>query len=422
MANSFEVRDPIYGFITFDEWEKSLIDSQPFQRLRRIQQLALTNYIYPSANHSRFEHSLGVMHLASLMFNSIISDDRNRKLLEQEYGYNDAGILKSEKLIRLAALLHDIGHPPFSHAAEELFPQIAGSNKNYKHEQYSTAIITGPLKHLIEDHKGNSNYEFTAEKVAALIDGNPNILRNFLFWKELIASQLDADKGDYLLRDSHHIGVRYGLYDYNRLLNTLALGKKPKEEGGEIILGVREDGWHIAESVILARYQMFTQVYFHKTRQIYDYHLKEAILEVLEGKKFPTPDKIEEYLKYDDIKIWDLLLKKGNRHSKAILDRDHMREIYKTKEYEIDEKHEPIKGISEKLTQNKIDNYIIRSSSAWYKTDLNKEIMIISKEGEVRPLTEYSEIVKNIGYINQSRLYVWPDNRNKAKEFINEKK
>lgn len=420
MATIFEVRDPIYGFITYDEWEKSIIDSPPFQRLRRIQQLALTNYIYPSANHNRFEHSLGVMHLASLMFNSIKNDERNVKLLEQEYGYNEAGLLKSEKLIRLAALLHDIGHSPFSHAGEELFPKIPGTQKSFKHEQYSSAIINGPLKRYIEEHKDNSNYEFTSEKVAALIDGSPSILKNFLFWKELISSQLDADKGDYLLRDSHHIGVRYGLYDYNRLLNTLTLGKKPKDEGGEIVLGVREDGWHIAESVILARYQMFTQVYFHKTRQIYDYHLKEAILEVLEGNRFPSPENIDEYLQYDDNKIWGMFLEKGKKHCNAILNRNHMREIFNTKENDVEEKHKSFFDISEKLKKHKIENYFINSNSAWYKTDLKKEIMIISKNGDVRPLTEYSEIVKNIGYINQSRMYVWPTDKAKAKELIDE--
>lgn len=215
MSRLHELRDAIYGFISFNDWEKQIINHSAFQRLRRIKQLAFTDMVYPGANHTRFEHSVGVMHLATLMYEAIIADDENRKLLAEYMSYADAGLKRDKQLIRLAALLHDIGHAPFSHASEDVMPLNDKTKKPYKHEDYSSAIITGPLRTVIEDHQINkSNYKISADEVAALLEGNVSILEGKLFWKVIISSQLDADRGDYLIRDSHHIGVKYGIYDY----------------------------------------------------------------------------------------------------------------------------------------------------------------------------------------------------------------
>jgi len=224
----FEIRDPIYGFIEFNEWERDIINHPVFQRLRRIRQLGLTSMIYPGAMHTRFEHSLGVMHLATKMFDNIIKKDKNKRLLEDELGYGEGGFERDKQLLRLAALLHDVGHAPFSHASEELFPSNPKNNKYFKHEDYTVAIIKGPLREAIEKHPINGNYRIRADEVSDLIMGNPKILGKRVFWKVIISSQLDADRGDYLLRDSLHCGVKYGIYDVERLLVTLALGKDPE--------------------------------------------------------------------------------------------------------------------------------------------------------------------------------------------------
>ena len=113
----YETRDIIYGFITYDDWEREIINHPVFQRLRRIKQLSLTDMVYPGANHTRFEHSLGVMHLASLFYDNIL--EKRKQFLENVLYFNDYGLEKDKRIIRLAALLHDIGHSPFSHAGED---------------------------------------------------------------------------------------------------------------------------------------------------------------------------------------------------------------------------------------------------------------------------------------------------------------
>lgn len=420
-----EVRDPIYGFIDFNDWEKEIIRHDAFQRLRRIRQLALTDLVYPGAMHTRFEHSLGVMHLATLMYNAIVNNDINRKRLEDSLCCIEAGIEKNRQLIRLAALLHDVGHAPFSHASDEIMPINSRTHKPYKHEDYTTAIIKGPLRTVIENNKINrNNFNITADEVASLIEVNPDNLGGF-FWKVIISSQLDADRGDYLLRDSHHIGVKYGIYDHARLLNTLTLGEDPESE--ELVLGINEGGWHIAESIVIARYQMFTQVYFHKTRRAFDYHLEEAMKKILSKEKLPPPEELKTFMKLDDNAIWARIKKEHTDFNcQSILTRDQIREVYCTPETPtlLDEKE--LKKNMEKLERKNIWNYLDSAEKVWYKLNANKEehneIMIINEKGKTHPLSEDSSVVKNMNReIKQRRIYVKSKDKEEAKVVLNGK-
>ncbi len=420
----FEIRDPIYGFITLNEWEREIINHPVFQRLRRIRQLSLTDMVYPGATHTRFEHSLGVMHLATLMYDAIISNEENKKILEERLSYNEIGLKKDWQLVRLSSLLHDVGHAPFSHASEEIMPINGQTGKQHKHEDYTTAMIKGPLKSTIENHQINrNNFGITAEEVAGLIEGNAKILEDRIFWKVIISSQLDADRGDYLLRDSHHIGVKYGVYDHSRLINTLALGVEPESE--EVVLGVDEGGWHVAEAVVIARYQLFTQVYFHKTRRAYDYHLKEAMKTVLNDGKLPSPGNINEFIGLDDFTVWELFKNNSeNYNCKSILDRKHNKVVFYTPETpdELDEKKK--EDVKKKLDENGIWYYEDKAENLWYKLngddEDNKEIMIINgRDRKARPLSKSSTIVSNMESVKQIRIYVKPDDRTKAEEVLN---
>ena len=310
MGKIFEIRDPIHGFIELNEWERDIVNHTIFQRLRRIRQLSMTDMVYPGAMHTRFEHSLGVMQIATQMFESIRR--KREEFLKSELKFNESGLDRDRVLIRLATLLHDVGHAPFSHASEELMTTRPDSNKAYKHEDYSVGAVELLMRDVIEGHPFNENYRITAQEVADMLAGNVRLGRSVL-WSNLVSSQLDADRADYLLRDSHHTGVSYGHYDLERLLATITVAFNPE---GSPMLGIEEGGEHAAEGLIIARYMMFTQVYYQHTRRIFDYHSSQAIkcllsvhspkVECKNAFCFPPPtssSSIESYLKWDDWRV-----------------------------------------------------------------------------------------------------------------------
>ncbi|MCK4348747.1 MAG: HD domain-containing protein [Thermoplasmatales archaeon] len=418
----YEIRDPIYGFITFNDWEKEIINHPCFQRLRRIRQLSLTDLVYPGAMHTRFEHSLGVMHLATTMFDSIVTNPDNLGILKRELDYDEAGVKRDRQIIRFAGLLHDIGHAPFSHSSETIMPRNSQTGKPYKHEDYGAAIIKGPLRDVLENHSINNNYHIRAEEIAAFIERNPQTSGERIFWKVFISSQLDADRGDYLLRDSYHIGVKYGIYDHSRLMNTLALGVDPESQMP--VLGIDRGGWHIAESIVLARYQLFTQVYFHKTRRAYDYHLKEAAKVAIPGGQLPAPNNVEEFLKFDDITLCSLFKNRNDDiNCNSITSRDHIRVYRETPETPKLEDEKEIERVKQALTDENIWYYEDRAEGLWYKLKGSEEgtteIRIIQDDGKIQPLEDLSSVVRNIGEIKKIRIYVKPREKEKAEEAFN---
>lgn len=413
---SYEIRCPVYGFIQLNDWEWQIISQTQYQRLRRIRQLAWTDYVFPGAMHTRFEHSLGVMHMATLLFDGIVG--RSREILQSELGYNNDGLKRHRALVRLCALLHDVGHGPFSHAAEELFPyRKAGSGQRYKHEEYSAEIVRRHFADVIRNHPLNTNYNFSADDVANLLEGKPEA-GNALFWRDLISGQLDADRMDYLLRDSHHCGVSYGRYDWQRMVHTV-VAVPPTEEGGPRI-GVTEGGWHAAEGLIVARYFMFTQVYFHKTRIIYDYHLQEALADVLPERLFPKPTGVhlDRYLAWDDWRILGLLARgRGGEHGRRLAGRDHYREIIHTPET-------PTPDDLDHLAQwrNALGDLLaaeISAEKSWYKSGpADVQVLTEAPQTEVKPLSTYSSVVRSIEPIRQVRLYALPERRVEAEALV----
>ena len=411
----YEIRCTVHGFVPFNDLEHKVISQPAFQRLRRIRQLGWTDYIYPGAMHTRFEHSLGVMHTATLLFNSIRKNSES--ILKSELYYNYTGLNRHRQLVRLAALLHDVGHTPFSHAAEELFPDQGNGAGKYTHEQYSAAIIRTCFRSAIEEHPSSKNDGISADDVAALVEGSASA-KDGLFWRDLITGQMDADRMDYLLRDSYHLGVQYGRFDLHRLIYTIcAIKGRP---GRPPRLGITKGGWHTAESLILARYFMFTQVYFHKTRVAYNIHLQGALKELLPGGVFPKPtgQELSEFLKWDDWRVLGLLSEgKGGDHGKRLANRDHFRRIYETPETCTQKDIEELEKV-----KNAIGNMVVAEESAgksWYKTG-QTDIPVISdsKQNEVAPLSSYSNVVKNLKSNNQVLLYVKLEHVDPARKII----
>lgn len=414
---TFEIRCPVHGFVAFNDWERQIVSQSAFQRLRRIRQLAWTDQVYPGAMHTRFEHSLGVMHTATRLYDSIVHNAGD--VLSKELGYGEAGFRRNRQLVRLGALLHDVGHSPFSHASEELFPDQENGEGKYAHEQYSAAIVRGPLKSAIEDHKLNQgNYGFSADDVAALIEGSAGAKQG-IFWRDLITGQMDADRMDYLLRDSHHAGVQYGRFDLHRLISTVTA--IPGVEGNPPRLGIEYGGWHAAEALVLARYFMFTQVYFHKTRVAYDIHLREAMKDLLPGGHFPRPGELVEYLKWDDWRVLGLLAEgKGGEHGVRLSKRDHYRLVFQTNEVQTEADRERLARVRESLGDLLAAE--MPAGKSWYKRD-DSDIAVHRKQDgqrKVAPLSEYSNVARHLGKNNQILLYCRPEHKEEAAKKIEE--
>ena len=406
---TYDFRCPVHGFINVNDWERSVIDHPVFQRLRRVRQLGWTDYVYPGGTHTRFEHSLGVMHVATRMYNAIAQ--RSTVVLQSQLDYDAHGVGKhrDRQLMRFAALLHDVGHAPFSHASEDLLPCHPNTNKRYSHEDYSSDIIRRRLKCVIENHPANENMRLTADEVASLIDGK-STNRRVLFWRELIEGQMDADRMDYLLRDSLHLGVQYGRFDLDRIVQTaMAVEMRPEDSTDlECRLVVAKGGWHAAVGLILARYFMFTQVYFHKTRVAYDIHIKNALDHMLPHGAFPSPenDGIDEYLQWDDWRVLGRLAEdEAGEHGRRLRDRDHYRQIWESTESPSADALEMLDELRTELGDLLVAEE--RSETSWYKTG-SPDIQIATENSdEVRPLSDYSTVIEQLKEAphRQVRLY-----------------
>ena len=418
---TYEFRCPVHGFIKVNHWERAVIDHPVFQRLRRIRQLGWTDYVYPGGTHTRFEHSLGVMHVLTRMYEAI--SDRSSAVLQSRLDYDPTAVgrFRDLQLMRFAALLHDVGHAPFSHAAEALLPYRPNTRRRYGHEDYSAAIIRHELREVIENHPANDNMRITVEEIASLIDGttrNPHAI----FWRELIDGQMDADRMDYLLRESLHLGVQYGKFDLDRIVATSAAIEMTPEESDvtECRLGVTKGGLHAAVGLILARYFMFTQVYFHKTRVAYDIHLQQALSHMIPGE-FPPPEHatIGSYLEWGDWRVLGLLSEDtGGEHGRRLRARNHFRQIWETSESPLADEQMSLEALLSELG----DLVVAKESSdrSWYKTG-SPDIQVATEDtGEVRHLSDYSPVIKQLIETphRQVRLYSLPEIAVRAKQII----
>lgn len=230
---------------------------------------------------------------------------------------------------------------------------------------------------------------------------------------------------DYMLRDSHHAGVSYGRYDLNRIIATVKFVRK-LESDDEYTVGIAGDGIHAAEGLIIARYMMFTQVYFHKTRVIYDYHLIEALKEILKdhGGSFPSLDSgesVQKYLKWDDWRVFGELAKLDTEHGAVLRERKHYRLVEETPEVPSLGDRAWIENLRDELEKNGMRVVQRDAEKSWYKFDNpGDEILVENEYGpvgkKVIPLSHRSSVVKGLPPVRQSRLYVKNDQRKKAEK------
>jgi HD superfamily phosphohydrolase len=335
-----EIRDPLHIFIRMDSDERKVLDSRPFQRLRYIHQLALTYLVYPGATHRRFEHSLGVMDLASRIFDVVTDPSNLRKDVSDiltDVSREDARSYW-RRALRMAALCHDLGHLPFSHAAEkELLPE------GWSHERITVEIIRSDEMRSIWD---KMTPPLRAEDITKLAVGQKKLSEfekdvSFTTWEAILAEIITgdafgADRMDYLLRDSHHTGVAYGRFDHYRLIDSLRILPQRTDDGDliEPVLGIDEGGIHSAEALLLARYFMYTQLYLHPVRRIYDIHLKDFLRSWLGADYLPTDT--EGLLRLTDNEVTAEIASasrdakhKGHESAKRIINHKHFKLLYK---------------------------------------------------------------------------------------------
>jgi HD superfamily phosphohydrolase len=387
------VRCPVHGFIHYSKNEREVIDHKAFQRLRNVRQLALSHYLYPGATHSRFEHSLGVMEMVTRALDSI--GLKHRKLINAELSeireLRQNTWARARQTLRMFALLHDVGHPAFSHAAEDVIP---GGN----HEEVSLYVVRDVMGKKLD----KLFFKGIASLLVRLFQKSPEAT----FLRGFVAGEMDMDRTDYLLRDSLHCGVDYGRFDFRRLIESLTVYKN--RDTGRIELAIERGGEHTFEALILARYQMNTQVYYHRLRRIYDYYLTEY-MKIWGKEHYKTMDDV---LRFDDIKLLSEISKDAetnnsrSRWAKRIVNRTHHKVVYETGDNAdliLLKKAKRILGLLRTKFRS-VDFYLDDNAKSIHKLTVHgqqdeqrvEDFFLIEKDGTPRLITEQSAVLEKI--------------------------
>jgi len=402
-----EIKDPVHGYVYVTDNEKSIIDTYPMQRLRRLRQLAGSEYVYPGANHTRFEHCLGVMFLAG----KVVENPNLARVVSDE----------EAEIVRVAALLHDVGHGPFSH----VFEQLLMKDLEKTHEDISSWIIE---KSEISDKLNKIGYEPT--ELAKLAVGKLH-KPGKAFWDQIISSAVDVDKQDFIVRDTFHTGAEYGFIDVFRLIHALdLLGEN---------LAVELSALSALEAFMIARIESFKSIYFHRVGRAAQIMLATAMEKAsaeLGLTAFKTPD---QYLTMDDSTVWSAL--KRCDKSKPIIEDLERRNLLKCAyERTFYEKDAMVANIFSRETyREQIQNEIAREAgvakeavtidvpavpsvpyhNAVLMDAMEIPVFSVSQTGEKRleRLSDISRIFETLkGFMNILRVYTDEANRGKVEK------
>ena len=428
MVKQHEFRDPVHSFIRVDSGERRVIDSRPVQRLRYIRQLATSHLVYPGATHTRFEHSLGTMELAGRIYDAVTDPSQANGYLYQALPrlQDENYRIYWRRVVRMAGLCHDLGHLPFSHAAEhELLP------KGWNHERLSYEIIrSGEMTEAL----WAMTPPVRSEDVARIAVGQQPWLDKVLTPWERIQSDIiggnafGADRMDYLLRDSLHAGVAYGRFDHHRLIDTLRiLPMAFSDDYGEDepVLGVEWGGLPSAEALLMARYFMFVQVYFHKIRMIYDRHLIDFLKQYLPGGQFSTD--LEEHLAMtdDEINVGIRVAAKnaaatGHRWARRLAARNHFRVVYARGRRDMERRHDALQVV-ERMLVSEYGKDAVRSAQG---RDYGAPVRfpVLTESGDVELSVDVSGLLNRFPIIASGYVYVDETISEKAKEWLNDNK
>ena len=347
-----EIEDALHGYIKLNDQEKKVLDSPQVQRLRRIRQLGLSSLAYPSATHTRFQHSLGVMHLAGEFADSLkIGAGRKKEL-------------------RIAALLHDSGHGPFSHASE-----VVSEEKGLSHEDRSCKIV----------EKVSNKFQADEDRVKKIIKGELEI-------GQVVAGDIDADRMDYLMRDAHGSGIDHGHIDYDTIIRCAEIDSRRLVFNNKAVSAL--------ESLFTARFHMINTLYYHHTAVIAEKMLQEALRNLVDKDL-----SVDDMMEMDDYEAHCKLMESEGA-SKKIYSKIKDRELYKRAlvwdsdsldrkglkilENRIEDPKEIEKRISE-VADVKEEEVIVDVPKTPEIKDINVKI---KKNSEVRSFEEFSPVPK----------------------------
>ncbi len=396
--NYLDIIDPIHDFIRVYDHELPIIDNPLFQRLRRVKQLSGAHLTYPSAQHSRFEHSLGVMHIAS----------------QAGFALNEKGFLNSDdvQVLRIAGLLHDIGHGPFSHLFEEILQE-----KKISHEDYGKKII---LSSEIGDILSKTGFD---KKLIAKIAFGESKLQ---YLNEIVSGALSADMMDYLLRDGYFTGAEHAKVDHKRITQSLEIHKKK--------LALERSALYSFESMMHSRYQMFKAVYFHKTVRAAEVMLIQALR--LSDDEFGfTSFNLNEFVNLTDEFVLSSLttskspkLKRSRQLVKDYQNRKLLKCAFERiltsqmnlKKMQTDELRVELSKKS-KIDENEIfvDSSVTPSIPLAPSKNESKSIVLITNENgkssaKEMPISEIPVVSAISGFMNILRIYTHEKNRKKV--------
>lgn len=330
-----EVRDPVHGSIHIVDEEAPIIRAPFFQRLRNIKQLGFSEYVFPGATHTRFLHSIGVMNVGDRAFDKLFKDHQK-----------SSDLARLKETFKMACMLHDIGHAPLSHTTEIVMPSLdklnipteflakkdIGSQRRATHEDYTIKSIADSS--FSESFKElEAKYGVQRKYIADLIRGKTNDpayftlgnINYFPILHQLVSSELDCDRMDYLLRDSYFCGVSYGGYDLDWLLDNLEVCV---DENKDAYLGITERAVVTFDDFLLSRYHMFVMVYFHYRAVC----LEQLLYKYFENspEEYRIPAEIEKYIEHDDHYLMKILRNSTDPYAGKIVRNEIPPKIYES--------------------------------------------------------------------------------------------
>jgi len=430
------IRDPIHGTLRFDDDELAAVDHRSVQRLRWIKQLGWADLAFPGATHTRYAHGLGTTHIATRMFDWV---SRDFELLPAERQ-------RLRTTVRLAALFHDLGHAPLSHTTESFMPPVATlglgrwavgpEDRRATHEDYTLKILTdSDLTQLVERRFRDRGIE--AEDIAALAagrwpEGTSNRFvvggRNWMpILRQCVSSELDADRMDYLLRDSYYAGVPYGRYDLDWLIENLVA----VELGRDLHLGLNARASFGFEDYLLSRYHMFLSVYFHHVPIAYELMLSRFQREAGHELRFPT--SVDAFMECDDLFLYSRLKASTNSWARRIVERRGYRLLVEQKELAegtgdlapmdfpglLDDLSAAGIPAASHVVEGRLSKYFSPTGSRPPSAETDPQIYVLEEDGRPIPIEEYTPLYRRYaGAISLQRVYVDPDHLERARTMV----